>query len=382
MALPLSYCFGNLKRRKLKTTLIVLSIAISIMVSLLMMALSKGMLDSMRNTAEADNIVIIDANAPNIVLSLIEDSVLEVISSEMPHVKIQNNQPLISPEIYLGTFVYGNFSENGIQGVLRGIKPRAWDVHQRWNVIQGSAPKGRGVCIGKLVETKLSLPKGSLAVGKTITFENETWEIVGIFEAPGTSIESEILVDFDALQTVSGKDEVSSITAKISDPSLASEIEYWLGLKANLPVAFQTEVDFYETVAQTYKPFAALTQVMALIILLGGLFGCINTLYAAVNGRRRELATLRVLGFSKSSVFLALIIESLAITGLSGVLGGSVSLLFSGMSVRMPMGAFRFFIGPQMLLIGVGLALAIGFIGAAAPGIKALQIPAVRAIRE
>jgi ABC-type antimicrobial peptide transport system permease subunit len=382
MALPLTYSIGNLRRRKLRTMLVILTVTLSIMVSLLMLALSQGMLNSLKGSAVPDNVIILSGGAPTLEMSAIENSSTELILKELPKVKVKNSVKLISPEIHLGVFIKGDFSERGKMGVVRGVKPIAWNVHPQWRLLEGDYPKGDGVCVGKLAETKLSLPKGTLNIGKTINFEGKTWEIVGIFEAPGTTLESEILIDFKALEQATGRDEVSCISAKLETPSDISEVSYFLGLRPDLGVMFQTEEEFYESIAGLYKPFAALTQIMAVVILLGGLFGCINTLYAAVTGRRRELATLRVLGYGKGSIFVSLVIESIAIAVVGGVIGGILSLFFSGMSVRMPMGAFRFYIGSDILMIGVAMSLIIGFVGAAAPGIKALKIPAVRALRE
>ena len=382
MALPLSYSIGNLRRRKLRTALVVLTVALSIMASLLMLALSRGMMDSLKGSAEQDNVIILAGGAPTLEMSAIENSSKENILKELPKVKKKQGRKLASPEIHLGVFIKSDAAAIGKMGVVRGIKPVAWDVHGQWKLLKGGPPEGKNVCVGKLAETKLSLPPGSLDVGKLVVFENQTWKVAGIFEAPGTTLESEILIDFEELEKASGRDEVSCISVKLQSPSDTVEIGYFLGLRPDLGVMFLTEEEFYDSIAGLYKPFAALTQVMAAVILLGGLFGCINTLYAAVTGRRREIATLRVLGYGKGSIFSALTLESIAITLLGGLIGSVMALFFSGMSVRMPMGAFRFYVGQDMLIVGLLMSLAIGFLGAAAPGIKALKIPAVRALRE
>lgn len=328
MALPISYSLGNLRRRKLRTILVTLTVTFSVMVSILMFALSKGMLESLKGSAEPDNVIILKGGAPTLEMSAIENSSTEIILDKLPKVKKDKGEKLISPEIHLGVFIKGDFSNEGEMGVVRGIKPVAWKVHRQWRLLKGDFPKGKGVCVGKLVETKLSLQPGSLSLGKTITFEDQTWEIVGLFEAPGTTLESQILVDFNALKKASGKDEVSCISVKLEKPADVSEIGYFLGLRPDLGVTFQTEDEFYGSIAALYKPFAALTQIMAIVILLGGLFGCINTLYAAVTGRRRELATLRVMGYSKASIFISLVLESIAIAVMGGLLGGVLSLFF------------------------------------------------------
>lgn len=381
MALPLSYNWRNVWRRKSRTGFTVLGISLAIFVSLMMLALSNGIRASIQNTAEPDNVLVLTKGAETLEFSAIDRQVLDVIRfSDL--VAEQNGERLASPEVYFTSTVDVAGFATG-QGLVRGVLPVALQVHRQVHMTEGKFPAAPGeIMVGPLAATKLAVPPQALALGKEIKFEGQSWRIVGHFAAPGTALESEIWGALNDVMVAARREEFSVIAVKAKSPKDVQDMVFDFSTRRDVLVDARSETDYYSAYAASFRPVEVMAELMTGMLICGGIVTGMNTFLAAVLGRVREIGMLRTLGYTKRAVLVSFALEALVIALLGGLIGSLVALTLNGLPMRIPMGAFRFQVDLNLVGIGLALAAVIGLLGVAWPLLRATRVTIVNAIRQ
>jgi ABC-type antimicrobial peptide transport system permease subunit len=120
---------------------------------------------------------------------------------------------------------------------------------------------------------------------------------------------------------------------------------------------------------------------------IGSSFAAMNTMYAAVARRAREIGTLRVLGFSKGSILLSFFLESVLLSALGGLVGCLLVLPFNGYTSGIGNSAFSetafaFRATPEILATGLIFAIVMGGLGGFFPAQSAARKQILTALRE
>jgi putative ABC transport system permease protein len=121
---------------------------------------------------------------------------------------------------------------------------------------------------------------------------------------------------------------------------------------------------------------------------IGAVFGALNTMYSAVSERGREIGTMLALGFGATAVVSSFLIEALFIAGIGGIVGCIAVLPLNGLTTgamnwqTFSQLAFAFRNSPQLLVGGIGFALAMGLLGGLLPALRAARMPVATALRE
>ena len=192
MALPLRYNFRSLLRRKTRAAMTALGIGLAVLVSVLMLALSTGLMNSIRATGHPLNVLVTSKGAETTEFSAINLRVLDVLRFS-PYVALKDGQPLASPELYFTTQVETAPGAPSAQALVRCVLPLALAVHEEVRLMAGRFPNQPGeIMVGALVPTNLGVSPERIAIGQSLVFEGTPWEIVGQFAAPGTAFESEM----------------------------------------------------------------------------------------------------------------------------------------------------------------------------------------------
>lgn len=382
--IPLRYNLRNLGRRPLRTLLTILGLALVVFGCILMHSFATGLNKRQIRSASKQNVIILSSKIDDdITMSSISKGSVDTLSASFSGIKEEYGQRLISPEVYHGAKV--RLAENADHfnlAVMRGVKSMAYRVHPQVNIIEGhEAKRGHQIMVGKLVAAQMGLENDALKVGRKLFVADHSWEIVGIFEAPGTVYESEIWCDADDLIVATKRNDYSAISLVVDSAEAVDDINYFCEKRIDLEVKSLTETSFYSKLAKTMNSLGLIVYFMLALVVFGGVLGGTNTMYAAVLGRFREFGTLRTLGFSKMGIFVGLCIESVIIASAGGVLGATLATLANDFALRIPMGAFALHVGMAEMLAGFGLALFIGFIGAIVPGIKSMKMSTVESIR-
>ncbi|MGC1481637.1 MAG: ABC transporter permease [Chthoniobacterales bacterium] len=381
MRLPLRYNFRSLLRRKTRAAMTALGIGLAVLVAVLMLALSTGLTNSIRATGHPLNVLVTSKGAETTEFSSIDPAVLDVLRFS-PYVAAAGESPMASPEVYFTTQAETGPGLPAAQALVRGVLPAALGVHDQVRLTDGRFPGQPGeIMVGPLVPAKLSVSDDRLAIGQSLTFEGTPWKIVGRFAAPGTAFESEIWGPLDDLMVAARRSELSSIALRAKDAAALEEMLFDFATRSDVLVEARRETAYYAAYAEAFRPVQIMVHVMTAMLVLGGVFIGMNTLFAAVMSRIREVGVLRTVGYRRGDIALSFLIESLIPALVGGALACLVALGANGFALRIPMGAFRFEVGPSLLAVGMGLSALIGILGAAWPLWRSARLKTVDAIR-
>lgn len=274
--------------------------------------------------------------------------------------------------------------------VLRGVTGQAWKLWPEVRIVEGRAftPGKREAVVGRAARGEFQ----GLEVGATVELTNGPWTIVGVFAAPGTLFESELWGDVEMVFpgfSVTG--QYSSVVGELASPESLSTLRDALSTNPRLGHVVKTEADYYASQSQGLGT-AMLTFGYAVTVImgLGALFSAINTMYAAVKARSREIATLRAIGFRGPPVVVSVLLESIVLCVTGAAVGGLLAwLLFDGYSLSTLSGAgngldqvvFAFAVTPSLLLRGLVAGCIVGVLGGLLPALRAARLPIAEALR-
>jgi putative ABC transport system permease protein len=229
-----------------------------------------------------------------------------------------------------------------------------------------------------------------LNIGDTISIQKHDFKVVGLFTAAGSSFESEIWADYDALAPAIGRNSgCSSLTVRLTNPATLAGFDKELRANPRVQLQIDSEPKYYEDLAGPIAgALLGLAGFVAVVMGIGAVFGAMNTMYAIVAQRTREIGTLRALGFSRFSILLSFVMESVLLAVIGGLLGCLVALTINGYTAgtgdtaSFSELAFAFKITPPLLVFGMVFAVIMGFVGGLLPAFRASRMPITRARRE
>lgn len=378
MAIPLRYNVRSLLERKSRTILTVSGIAAVIAVFVAMVGFGRGMAASFDRTGSPDNLVVVQKGAFNQSLSLVPRMSRDVVEY-LPHVKKKGGRSLVSPEMSIEPWVSVPGRPEAIFMVARGVEPVFFDVADTLRLTSGTASlHGNRVLLGRGAQQKL----GGLGPGDSLTMFGEPWSVVGTFETGGTNLEFEIVADLDDLMRAGKRDEYSAFTVKLDDPADAERVIALVENDRRALLGASREKDFYAASGRTYAVVAQLGLMIAIIVTVGAIFGGMNTMYAAVSGRMREVGVLRALGFSRRSILVSFVSESLLLSAAGGVVGVAIGSLANGLRVSVMTANIRFSVGLGVVLSGLALSALVGVLGGYLPARAASRKAVIEAMRQ
>jgi ABC-type antimicrobial peptide transport system permease subunit len=341
-----------------------------------------GMEEVLRASGSEQNVILLGAGSEESV----ERSEIPVQTETLAAAGISGiarslDMPAISGEVHF----MGELSLPGMepaQGLLRGITPSAFGVHTEVRIIEGRFPGSGEVIVGRLAYHVIGAEKEEMGVGGRIEFEGQTFDIVGIFEAPGTVMESEVWMDRVDLMTLTQRETLSCVIARLGDPMDFDSADLFAKQRLDLELSAIRESAYYDKVSAFFGPVRAMTWLTAGLIAAGAVFGGFNMLYAAFASRIRELATLQAVGFSRGAVFVSLVQESLLSTLTGTILAAFLSVwLLEGQTVQFSIGTFFLQLTPTVVLAGLITGLLLGLLGSIPPAVRCLGAPLPSALR-
>lgn len=380
MAIPLKYSLRNLRVRWVSTLLTALGIALVTFVFVLVFALANGLKAAFVATGHPRNVLVLRSGATAESHSMVSyDSWTEV--RELEAIEERAGTKLISRETL--SVINHRKADGGKANItVRGVTDLGFELRDGLRVEpRRFAPQMREALVGRALVSRFQ----GLEVGRTVKIRNHDYAIVGIIDAGGQAYESEIWCDLSDLEeTFSRKGMYSSLLIRATDVNaLKGELSQ---SKFNFKV--EPEKEYYRRQSESGLMIQAVGTFLAMILGAGAVFGAMNTMYASVAARIREIATMRVLGFGKWSILTAFLFESCLIALVGGVLGACLGLTVHNMStgtanwVTFSEIAFKFRVTPQLMAQGVVLSVIMGFVGGLFPARQAAAVPIARALRE
>lgn len=382
MLLPWEYGVRNLARRPSRTALTLAAIATVVMLVFVVVGFIRGLERSLAVSGDANVVLVYSVNSEeNIENSSIAARTPSLLAASLDGTVKRFGVTHVSPELYLGTRVRSEGDTEGL-GLVRGVERTAPLVRRSVKLVEGKWPGDGEVIVGRLAAAKLGSSGDALAVGKRIEFEGREWNICGRFAAGGAAYESEIWCRLENLQTQTKRQDLSLVAMLLSPGRLPAEVELFCKERTDLELRAIRETDYYGSLQQHYKPVRILAWFVVLLVSGAGVFAGLNMMYGAVAGRTREIATLQAIGYRRRAILLSLIQEGVLLAAAGSILSGVMALtMLNGLAVRFTMGAFVLRIDSVAILIGCGVGMCLGVVGALPPALKALRAEVATSLR-
>ncbi len=381
---------STLTQRLGSSAVIVVGIAGVVGVLVALLAMAEGYSQTLRATGSADTAIVMRGASASEVMSGLDHDSVTLIPQAPGIARDAKGEPLASPELVVAANlpIKGGGADEQGSVQLRGVGDQAFAVRPQLKIIDGRRfqPGLRELIVGKGAAKQFA----GLVPGQQIRLGSQTWTVAGVF-ATGDAMESEVWGDATVVADTYGRGSSrASVTVRLADPKAFGQFKSALEANPQLKVEATTTLDYFS------KQSERMTQVIRImgitvgaIMAIGAMFGALNTMFAAVAARAREIATLRAIGFSGIPVVVAVMLETMLLALAGGIIGGLLAwLIFNGYGAStMAAGSvgklsFELRVTPELLWTGLKWALAIGFIGGLFPAVRAARLPVTTALRE
>jgi putative ABC transport system permease protein len=376
---------AGLPQRWGASMVIVIGIAGVVAVLVAMLAMGEGFKATLDRTGGDDSAIILRGGSQAETNSVITRDQVPLVSSLPGIARGPDGKPLASPELSQVVNLPSKSDGTDANVQFRGVGPAAWALRSDLKLVEGRrfTPGLRELVAGRGAQQQFN----GLDIGKQLKLGNQVWTVVGIF-ATGDSHDSELWADADVLGPAYQRQAFQSVTVKLDGKTGFKQLKAALAADPRLKLDVQTTRDYYSKQSeQLNKLIRILGIVIGSIMAIGAVFGALNTMYAAVAGRAREIATMRALGFRGLPVVTAVMLETMLLALLGGLLGAGIAwLVFNGYTVstlgsNFSQVVFQFKVSPELLWTGLKWALGIGLVGGLFPALRAARLPVTEALR-
>jgi putative ABC transport system permease protein len=388
MALPLSYNVRSLLVRWKVTLLAIGGIALVVTVLVVLTAMSNGFRLALAATGSPDNGIVVQRGSGSELTSFFSREHRNLIEVDARIARDTDGKPLASPEIVIVANLKRKVDGEPTNVTVRGVTPKAFAVRSGIAIVAGRTftPGLNEIIVGDKIARRVS----GLDIGSEVAIQKPRWKVVGVFTAEGGAFESEIWGDYDVMGPafLRGGGGQNSLTVRLTDPSKRADFDKELRENPQMQVQLDGERDYYANQSGPVSgPLMALAGFVAVVMGIGAVFGAMNTMYAIVAARTREVGTLRALGFSRRSILVSFLVESTSLALVGGVLGCLLAFPMNGFTTGTGQTAsfsevaFAFRITPGSLIFGLVFALLMGFFGGLLPALRAARLPIASALR-
>lgn len=377
---------SSLSKRWGASSVIVVGIAGVVGVLVAMLAMGEGFKATLSSTGDEATAIILRGGSQAETNSVITRDQAPLLSSLPGIAKGPNGKPLMSAELSQIVNLPSMADGTDANAQFRGVGEEAWLVRgDKIKIVEGRkfSPGLREVVVGSGAAKQFR----GLKVGSTLNLGNQDWTVVGRFQS-GDSHDSELWGDVETLSSTYNRRAYQSITVRTEGKDGFKQFKTAVENDPRLKLDVETTKAYYaKQSGQLAKLINILGTVIGTIMAIGAVFGALNTMYAAVAGRAREIATMRAIGFRGLPVVMAVMLETMLLALIGGVLGGLIAwAIFNGYSVstlgnNFSQVVFQFKVSPELLWTGLKWALGIGLVGGLFPALRAARLPITAALR-
>ena len=385
MAIPLKYNLRNLVVRRVSTLMTVGTIALVVAVFVALMALANGLNSAFKTTGSPENVLVLRQGSQTETSSGVSKEAFQVIQTIPGIARDREGKPMASAE---GVIIVNLPRRSGesTNVTLRGVSETAFAMRPGIKLVAGRMfrPDIGEAIVSRTVADRFS----NAALGQSLQLGKRTFAVVGVFDAGGTAFDSEIWSSINDVADAFDRSGYSSVLVRAENVATRDQVVNRIEAEQRLKLEAKPELKYYEEQTSTSGPIRGLGIFVAVIMGIGACFGGMNTMYAAVAHRTREIGTLRALGFSKLSILTSFVIESMILALIGGVIGCLLALPVNGIATgtmnfrTFSEVAFSFRITPDLLVSALIFSLVLGFIGGLLPSRLAARMPITRALRE
>ncbi len=386
MIIPLSYNLRNIRARRMTSALTVLGLALVVFVFVAVLMLARGLEVALVSTGSDDNVIALRKGSGVEVSSAIDRNTAHVLKVQPEVLTRPDGRPVAATEVVVLITLPKRSDGLTSNLTVRGVSEESLRMRPQVRIVAGRMwrPGTSEVIAGGAIQKRFR----GCGLGETVRFGMRDWTVVGVFEAGGSGFESEVWGDVDQLMPAFHRPVFSSLTLKMRDPSSFEAMKARVESDPRTLVNLFREKQYY---ADQSKYLATFIRVMGLAITgifsFGAMIGAMITMYAAVSNRTAEIGTLRALGFSRQSILICFLIESLVLAAVGGLLGVCAGFFMQYVSISTTNFstwseiAFSFALTPDIAAKGVAFALAMGLAGGFLPAVRASRLDLLQSLR-
>jgi ABC-type lipoprotein release transport system permease subunit len=385
MAIPLEYNVRSALGRPWATLATAFGIGMVVSILVLALALASGFRAAVTSTGSPDNVIVLRKGADSELSSGIGRDQANIVKSLPDIATGPDGRPLVSPELLVVINQERKQGKGTSNVTIRGVDSEGLALRSGIKIYEGRdvAPGAAELIVGKRIADRFE----GFGLGQQVKLEQRMFTVVGHFSAGGSGFESEVW-GLNAVFMPVLREDFQSVTFRMKNPARFRAIKKQLEADPRLGVDVKRESDYYNDLA---GPLATTMQALGVFIVLimavGALFAAMNTMFASIGARSREIATMLTLGFGKGSILVAFMVESILIALVGGVIGCLIALPVNGTATSTTNFstfseiAFAFQITPVALLSGMIFAFLLGVVGGFLPAWKASRQPLAAAMR-
>ncbi len=387
MAIPIRYNIRNLKLRKGLTIMTSLGIALTVTTAIFLMALLAGLDRAFVTSGDARNVLVLRKGS-QAELSGGFDAALFPTLKNLPGIqKDSHGEPMVSGEWVVVIILPRKDGTGEVNVTVRGMMPDGLELRPSVKLVEGRwfTPGQREVVVSQSIQRRFSHAN----VGDTMQFGKGPWTVVGVFDAGGSAYESEIWGDVNQMASdFDRQGGFASAYLRAEDAVSAEALKNRVSDDQRLKLEGQLETEYYAKQTSSGAPIKYIGWVVAIIMAIGSSFAAMNTMYAAVAYRSREIATLRVIGFSRPSILTSFVFESVVLSLLGAAAGIVLMLPFNGMTtgtsnaVTFSEVVFSLRMTPFVVGVAIVFAVIMGLFGGMAPAWHAARKDILTALRD
>ncbi len=395
MAIPISYNVRNLRLRKGLTVMTALGIALTVTTAIFLMALVAGLNRAFVSSGSPKNVLVLRKGSEAELSGGFDASLFPTLKTLPGIAKDSHGEPMASGEWVVVIVLPRKDGTGEVNVTVRGMMPDGLEMRQLPDA-PGTEPKvkliegrwfqtgQREVVVSKSVRDRFSQAN----IGDTMQFGKGSWKVVGVFDAGGSAYESEVWGDVNQMASdFDRQGGFASAYLRATDAISAEALKNRVSDDQRLKLEGMLENEYYAKQTSSGTPIKVIGWVVGVIMAIGSIFAAMNTMYAAVAYRGREIATLRVIGFSRPAILTSFVLESLLLALLGALVGILLMLPFNGMetgtsnAVTFSEVVFALRITPGVAIRAIIFALIMGFVGGLAPAWHAARQNILTALR-
>jgi putative ABC transport system permease protein len=360
---------------------IVVGMALVVAVTISILSMSVGFMRTVHNTGRPDRAIVLSHGSQFEFASAISrDNMLTI--ADAPGIKrAGDGKPIVSAEYLAAVLVTKKSDSLDAYVTLRGVTPEVFALRREIKLVSGRMFQAarHEMIVGKSALAQFA----GLEVGSQVPLPDGDWTITGIFESNGDQHESDLMADAETVLSAMRANTFHSVTVMLQSPESFEQFQAAIVTNPTLAMDVTREPEFLIAQSKYVNTFLTLiAYVVGGIMGLGATFGALNTMYSAVSARTMEIATLRAIGFSGTAVIASVLTESLALAVFGATLGSIVAwIAFNGNFHAVGGLVFKLAVTPSLVALGIGFAVALGFVGGFFPAIRASRLPIVDALR-
>ena len=381
--IPLSYNLRSLWQRKVATLSTAGAIALVVGIFVVVLSLAQGLSKAFVSSGRADQAIVMRSNAQFELNSSVDRDQMRILKVH-PMVTRDPEGPLVSAEIVV-VKIFQKSDGTDTNVTVRGLEPTGIRMRPQVKLVQGRwfRPGLSEVVVPRRMQGRFE----GMELGRTIKMGGRSWEIVGVFDGGGSSFDSEVWSDVVDVQQAFKRQTFSSVLARLDSPERFKSFKASVDADKRLKLDAVSENAYFTELTKSGDPIRILGNLITLILTVGAIFASMNTMYAAVAGRTKEIGTLRALGFRRREILASFQWESILLCGLGGIIGALLALFANGIQTGTTSFqtfsdvSFAFTITPALMIQGVVFSLVMGLVGGFLPAWRASRLPLTEALK-